>query len=219
MGERKRRSGKVQPQGLRCLAVGANPQGRRLPQPHPNLQASRRILPLAVTIHRLQREPLALEERAGDVVREVSEACRAYGLRFGIYLSPWDRHEQSYGTDEYNEFFLNQLTELLTGYGPICEVWFDGACGEGPNGKKQNYDTYRWYSLIRRLQPSAVIAVMGPDARWVGTENGIGRETEWSVIPNPNIDNLTIAQDVSTAGDDPILMPNRDIRDAKQGHP
>lgn len=153
----------------------------------------------------------------GDVVREVSEACRAYGLRFGIYLSPWDRHEQSYGTDEYNEFFLNQLTELLTGYGPICEVWFDGACGEGPNGKKQNYDTYRWYSLIRRLQPSAVIAVMGPDARWVGTENGIGRETEWSVIPNPNIDNLKTAQGVSTAGDDPILMPNRDIRDADLG--
>ena len=109
------------------------------------------------------------------------------------------------------------MTELLTGYGPICEVWFDGACGEGPNGKKQNYDTYRWYSLIRRLQPSAVIAVMGPDVRWVGTENGIGRETEWSVIPNPNIDNLKTAQGVSTAGDDPILMPNRDIRDADLG--
>lgn len=180
----------------------------------------------------------------GDVVREVSEACRAYGLRFGIYLSPWDRHEQSYGTDEYNEFFLNQLTELLTGYGPICEVWFDGACGEGPNGKKQNYDTYRWYSLIRRLQPSAVIAVMGPDARWVGTENGIGRETEWSVIPNPNIDSLTLAEGFSPAADgapggnaddpieglspaadgvpgrnaaDPILMPNRDVRGADLG--
>jgi len=120
----------------------------------------------------------------GDLVKEISESCRKYNLKFGIYLSPWDRHEPSYGnSSEYNKFFLNQLTELLTNYGTVDEVWFDGACGEGPNGKKQEYDWESYYSLIRKLQPQAVIAVMGPDVRWVGTESGYGRETEWSVVP------------------------------------
>lgn len=119
----------------------------------------------------------------GDVVKELSEACEEYGLKLGIYLSPWDRHEQIYGTEEYNDFFVNQLTELLTNYGEVSEVWFDGACGEGPNGKKQVYDWDRYYQVIRKLQPHAVIAVMGPDVRWVGTESGYGRETEWSVVP------------------------------------
>jgi alpha-L-fucosidase len=120
----------------------------------------------------------------GDVVKELAEACREVGLKFGIYLSPWDRHERSYGNSPvYNSFFRNQLRELLTQYGTISEVWFDGACGEGPNGKKQIYDWEGYYALVRRLQPDAVIAVMGPDVRWVGTETGYGRETEWSVIP------------------------------------
>lgn len=121
----------------------------------------------------------------GDVVGEVAAACRESGLKFGIYLSPWDRHEPSYGDSaKYNQFFLNQLRELLTRYGDIAEVWFDGACGEGANGKKQVYDWKSWYALIRELQPGAVIAVMGPDVRWVGTESGYGRETEWSVVPD-----------------------------------
>ncbi|MGN1211113.1 MAG: alpha-L-fucosidase [Candidatus Cryptobacteroides sp.] len=120
----------------------------------------------------------------GDVVKEVSEACRRHGLLFGVYLSPWDRHDHRYGTPEYNDFFVNQLTELLTKYGPITEVWFDGACGEGPNGKRQEYDFDRWYRLVRELQPECVISIMGPDVRWVGTETGIGRETEWSVLPS-----------------------------------
>lgn len=121
----------------------------------------------------------------GDVVGELAEACREYGLKFGFYLSPWDRHEPSYGDSAaYNRFFMNQLRELLTRYGEISEVWFDGACGEGPNGKKQVYDWPAWYALIRELQPGAVIAVMGPDVRWVGTETGVARETEWSVIPD-----------------------------------
>ena len=120
----------------------------------------------------------------GDLVKMVSESCRKYNLKFGVYLSPWDRHEPRYGdSPEYNKFFLNQLTELLTNYGTVDEVWFDGACGEGPNGKRQIYDWEAYYSLIRKLQPNAVIAVMGPDVRWVGTESGYGRETEWSVIP------------------------------------
>jgi len=123
-------------------------------------------------------------EGKGDLVKMVSESCRKYNLKFGIYLSPWDRHEPSYGNSpEYNKFFTNQLTELLTNYGTVDEVWFDGACGEGPNGKKQVYDWDTYYKVIRKLQPNAVIAVMGPDVRWVGTESGYGRETEWSVVP------------------------------------
>ena len=120
----------------------------------------------------------------GDVVREVAEACRRGGLKFGVYLSPWDRHEPTYGdSPAYNRFFLNQLTELLTNYGEITEVWFDGACGEGPNGRRQVYDWRAYYALVRKLQPNALIAISGPDIRWVGNESGVARETEWSVQP------------------------------------
>ena len=119
----------------------------------------------------------------GDLVKEVSDACREFDLRFAVYLSPWDMNHPDYGTDKYNDYFVNQLTELLTNYGRVDEVWFDGACGEGPNGKKQVYDFKRYYQVIRQLQPHAVIAVMGPDVRWVGTESGYGRDTEWSVVP------------------------------------
>jgi len=123
----------------------------------------------------------------GDVVREVAEACRRGGLKFGIYLSPWDRHEHTYGdSPAYNRFFMNQLTELLTNYGQVTEVWFDGACGEGPNGRRQVYDWPAYYALIRRLQPNALIAICGPDIRWVGNESGVARQSEWSVQPaNP----------------------------------
>ncbi|MDP4206892.1 MAG: alpha-L-fucosidase [Bacteroidota bacterium] len=118
----------------------------------------------------------------GDVVREVSNACRKYGVKFGVYLSPWDRNARCYGdSPAYNKYFMSQLTELLTQYGRVDEVWFDGACGEGPNGKKQEYDWAAYYKLIHKLQPQAAIAVMGEDIRWVGTESGYGRETEWSV--------------------------------------
>jgi alpha-L-fucosidase len=120
----------------------------------------------------------------GDVVREFADACRAEGLALGLYLSPWDRHEATYGTDAYNDHFCRQLEELLTGYGPVAEVWFDGACGEGPNGKRQVYDFPRWYALIRKLQPDALIAICGPDIRWVGNESGVAREGESSVREN-----------------------------------
>jgi alpha-L-fucosidase len=119
----------------------------------------------------------------GDLVKEVSDACREYGMKFGLYLSPWDIHSELYGTPEYNVYFMNLLTEVLSNYGKVDEVWFDGACGEGPNGKKQVYDWDAFYRLVRKLQPGAVIAVTGPDIRWVGTESGYGRETEWSVVP------------------------------------
>lgn len=125
----------------------------------------------------------------GDVVREVSAACKKGGLKFGVYLSPWDRHEKTYGdSPAYNEHFRNQLTELLTQYGPVAEVWFDGACGEGPNGKKQEYDWASFFKVVRRCQPGALIAICGPDIRWVGNETGVARENESSVQkPNPQM--------------------------------
>lgn len=120
----------------------------------------------------------------GDVVRQLREACDRYGMKLGLYLSPWDRNAKSYGDSErYNDMFIGQLTELLSNYGRVDEVWFDGACGEGPNGKKQQYDWARFKATIERLQPEAVMAIMGDDVRWVGNENGTGRLTEWSVTP------------------------------------
>ncbi len=122
----------------------------------------------------------------GDVVGEFARAVHAAKLKLGLYLSPWDRHERTYGdSPAYNRYFLNQLTELLTKYGEVAEVWFDGACGEGPNGKRQEYDWPAYYSLIRKLQPRALIAICGPDIRWVGNEDGYARENEWSVQPAP----------------------------------
>lgn len=140
------------------------------------------LWPSKYTEHSVENSPW--KGGKGDVVKEVADACREYGVGFGVYLSPWDRNFKWFGDSaRYNDYFVNQLTELLTNYGRVDEVWFDGANGEGPNGKKQVYDFNRWYRLIRRLQPGAVIAVMGPDVRWVGTESGYGRETEWSVVP------------------------------------
>lgn len=144
----------------------------------------------------------------GDVVRDLSNACKEAGIKFGVYLSPWDMHEKSYGTPEYNIHFMNQLTELLTNYGDIAEVWFDGACGEGPNGKKQIYDWNSYYKLIRKLQPNAVIAVSGPDVRWVGTESGYGRQTEWSVVPASNMDQNKIAANSQQQALDGAFMPH-----------
>lgn len=117
----------------------------------------------------------------GDVVKELRQACDKYGMKFGVYLSPWDRNAECYGdSPKYNQFFIEQLTELLTNYGEVHEVWFDGANGEGPNGKKQIYDWDAFYKTIQQLQPKAVMAIMGDDVRWVGNESGLGRETEWS---------------------------------------
>ena len=131
----------------------------------------------------------------GDVVREVSDACRKEGLAFGVYLSPWDRNHPSYGSGrEYDDYFVGQLKELLQNYGEIFAVWFDGACGEGPNGKRQIYDWERYYEVIRRLQPQACISVCGPDVRWCGNEAGQTRDSEWSVVPARTADTEKIAE-------------------------
>jgi alpha-L-fucosidase len=147
----------------------------------------------------------------GDVLKEVSAACKEYGLKFGIYLSPWDIHSEYYGTDKYNTYFKNLLREVLTQYGEVSEVWFDGACGEGPNGKKQVYDWQGYYKLIRELQPGAVIAIMGPDVRWVGTESGYGRETEWSVVPFVSDSLERVAANLPPSPGDNFFIPAGDM--------
>ena len=152
------------------------------------------LWPSRFTAHSVKASPW--KNGQGDVVREVADACRKAGLKFGVYLSPWDRHEPSYGdSPRYNEHFKNQLRELLTGYGEISEVWFDGACAEGPNGKRQAYDWEGYWSLIRELRPGAVISIMGPDVRWIGNEAGVSRESEWSVIPVAQTDDAPVEKD------------------------
>ena len=137
------------------------------------------LWPSQYTEHSVKNSPYK-----GDIVKEISDACKKNGIKFGVYLSPWDRNAPCYGdSPKYNEYFINQLTELLTNYGEVSEVWFDGACGEGPNGKVQEYDWQAITETIHRLQPEAVTAICGDDIRWVGNESGKGRESEWNVTP------------------------------------
>lgn len=116
----------------------------------------------------------------GDIVKELSESCAKYGLKFGVYLSPWDRNNKTYGQPAYNDYFVNQLTELLTNYGDIFSVWFDGAKGE--DAPDFEYDYSRYYDVVKKLQPNAVTCVSGEDVRWVGNEAGVSRESEWCVV-------------------------------------
>lgn len=124
----------------------------------------------------------------GDVVRDLSNACKKYGLKLGIYLSPWDRYHPAYGTDAYNQVYANMQKELLTQYGPIFEFWYDGANGEGPNGKKQVYDWPLFHSMVEKYQPQAVqFSDSGPDIRWVGNERGYAYDKTWSPINRDEI--------------------------------
>jgi alpha-L-fucosidase len=140
------------------------------------------LWPTATTKHSVASSPW--RNGRGDVVREMVDACRRHGLRVGLYCSPWDRNHATYGdSDRYNTIFRQQLTELLGNYGEIHEVWFDGANGEGPNGKRQVYDWPRTFAHVRQLQPNAVIfSDAGPDVRWIGNERGVAGETNWSTI-------------------------------------
>lgn len=119
----------------------------------------------------------------GDVLKELSRACREYGLKFGVYLSPWDRNHPKYGTPAYNDVFINMMKEIFTRYGPIWELWWDGANGEGPNGRKQVYDWSRFEKTVHDLSPNTVIfSDIGPDLRWVGNESGAAGKTNWNTL-------------------------------------
>jgi alpha-L-fucosidase len=151
-----------------------------------------------------------------DVVAKLAASCEKYGIKLGLYLSPWDRHEPLYGTGKpYDDFFCGQLEEILTRYGKLYSLWFDGANGEGPNGKKQFYDWERYYTLIRRHQPDAVIAIMGPDVRWVGNEAGSTRSSEWSVVPAWTQEKVKIAADSQQADD--VKFRERSVQEQDLG--
>lgn len=147
------------------------------------------LWPSAYTEYSIKSSPW--KNGKGDVVKEISDACTKYGLRFGIYLSPWDRNHHAYGKQEYIEYYRNQLRELLTNYGPISEVWFDGANGglgwyggadeEREIDRSNYYDWENTWQIVRELQPDAVIfSDVGPDIRWVGNENGVAGDPCWA---------------------------------------
>ncbi len=149
------------------------------------------LWPSKYTEHSVKNSPW--KDGKGDVVKELSEACKAAGLKFGVYLSPWDRNSALYGTPEYITYYRNQLRELLTNYGPVFEVWFDGANGgtgyyggareERKIDRRTYYDWSNTRKIVRELQPDAVMfSDAGPDVRWVGNEKGIAGETNWSMI-------------------------------------
>jgi alpha-L-fucosidase len=130
---------------------------------------------------------------AGDVVKEFTDACKKYGVKAGLYLSPWDRHDPSYGTASYNTFYAKQLRELLTGYGPIHEIWWDGA------GDQMAFDFKQWADTIKAIQPGCFIfgakkASPYVDGRWIGNEDGVAGDPCWATIDRSVIDaeNLTI---------------------------
>ena len=149
------------------------------------------LWPSKYTDHSVKNSPW--RNGQGDVVKEISDACRKHGLKFGIYLSPWDRNHKDYGRPEYLIYFRNQLRELLTSYGPVFEIFLDGANGgDGYYGGAReqrtiNRDTYYdWpttWSLVRNLQPEAsLFSDAGPDVRWVGNEKGIAGDPLWSTL-------------------------------------
>ena len=154
------------------------------------------LWPTKTTEHSVKNSPW--RNGRGDLVKEVADACQEFGLKFGIYLSPWDRNNADYGTPKYVEVFHEQLRELLTQYGPIFEVWFDGANGGsgyygGANETRKiaNRTYYQWdttTAMVRKYQPDAVIfSDGGPDIRWVGTEDGWAGETNWSIMKRDEI--------------------------------
>jgi alpha-L-fucosidase len=119
----------------------------------------------------------------GDVLKELSQACKEYGLKFGVYVSPWDRNHPKYGTAAYNDVFVKMMKEIFTSYGPVWELWWDGANGEGTNGKRQVYDWKRFETTVRKLSPNTVIfSDIGPDIRWCGNEQGFVGETNWNFL-------------------------------------
>jgi len=149
------------------------------------------LWPSEYTEHSVKNSPWKNGE--GDVVRELADACEEYGLKMGVYLSPWDRNHSDYGKPEYITYFRNQLRELLTNYGNVFEVWFDGANGgsgwyggadeERRIDRQTYYDWENTWKIVRELQPMACLfSDAGPDVRWVGNEEGWAMKTNWSPI-------------------------------------
>ena len=149
------------------------------------------LWPSKYTEHSVKNSPW--KGGKGDVVKEISAACRRHGLKFGVYLSPWDRNHKDYGRPEYITYYRNQLRELLTEYGPIFEVWFDGANGgDGYYGGDRTtrridprtyYDWENTWKLVRELQPEAcMFSDIGPDVRWVGNESGVAGDPCWATF-------------------------------------
>ena len=139
------------------------------------------LWPNPVSMHTVAQSPW--RDGKGDVLKDLSEACREYDLEFGIYISPWDRNDPHYGTDEYNDVFVKTLEHALGSYGHVFEQWFDRACGEGPNGKQQVYDWILFNSTVHKMQPDAIIfSDYGPGCRWVGNEAGSAGRTCWSTL-------------------------------------
>jgi alpha-L-fucosidase len=119
----------------------------------------------------------------GDVVKALSEACKKNGIEMGVYISPWDRNHPEYGTPAYNDVYISSMKELLTQYGRFFELWWDGANGEGPNGKKQEYDFHRFQDSALKWQPQIIIfSDIGPHIRWCGNEKGFIGNTNWNLL-------------------------------------
>ena len=205
-GEGKENPSSFNPSALDCnqwarIAKKAGMRGLILTAKHHDGFA---LYPSKYTTHSVAKSPW--KNGKGDVVKELSEACKKYGLKLGIYLSPWDRFHPAYGTDDYNQVYAKMQEELLTNYGPIFEFWYDGANGEGPNGKKQVYDWPLFHSMVNKYQPNAVqFSDAGPDIRWVGNERGYGYDTMWSPILRdkiypgcPDFDNYRNGQENGT---------------------
>jgi len=149
------------------------------------------LWPTAYSEHSIKKS--TLQDGKADIVKEVSDACKKHGLKFGVYLSPWDRNRADYGQPSYIEYYRNQLKELFTNYGPVFEMWFDGANGGdgyygGANEKRQidrqtYYDWPATLDLVRSMQPQVLFfSDAGPDLRWCGNERGVMGETNWNTI-------------------------------------
>ena len=205
-GEGKENPSSFNPSALDCnqwarIAKNAGMRGLILTAKHHDGFA---LYPSKYTTHSVAKSPW--KNGKGDGVKELSEACKKYGLKLGIYLSPWDRFHPAYGTYDYNQVYAKMQEELLTNYGPIFEFWYDGANGEGPNGKKQVYDWPLFHSMVNKYQPNAVqFSDAGPDIRWVGNERGYGYDTMWSPILRdkiypgcPDFDNYRNGQENGT---------------------
>ncbi|MEG2450731.1 MAG: alpha-L-fucosidase [Clostridia bacterium] len=124
-----------------------------------------------------------------DILKQLQLSCQKYQLKLGVYLSPWDRNSEFYSTDKYDDFFCAQIEEVLSNYGEVFAIWFDGACGAYMDGKqKQNYDYARYFKLCKQLQPNCAISNCGPDVRWVGNEAGKCRKNEFNVVPKSALD-------------------------------